>query len=109
MLLSIKQFWRSLFFKLVEFSPTDDKYLRFYCLTRYAEEKWQKLGLTFLWAEEFKAFSSEWKLGVKQTAETLAGGCEICKTGELKLFLRAKKMMWKGLSSFAEGVLKGLG
>jgi len=46
---------------------------------------------------------------VKQTEETLAGGCEICQTEELKLFLREKKIMWKGLSSFAEEVLKELG
>jgi len=43
--------------------------------------------------EEFKVFSSEWKLGVKQIDETLAGGCEICQIEELKLFLREKKMM----------------
>jgi len=59
--------------------------------------------------EEFKAFFSEWKLGVKQTEETLTDGCKICQIEELKLFLREKKMMWKGLSSFAEEVLQELG
>jgi hypothetical protein len=59
--------------------------------------------------EEFKAFSSELKLGVKQTEKTLAGGCEICQIEELKLFLREKKMTWKGLSSFAEEALQELG